>query len=120
MLGLVDKPSCFNVEIPTGSRHFFDTRVVRRGVQDVIIAEIDCNVSNSFHARFILSAFVGKIDTVASFQFAFFDELSLFDLCSCSNVKKLARAFIKGVLNERGTVEFIYRKAFEKVSFAVV
>ena len=71
-------------------------------------------------AREVLTAFVGKVDTISALQVAALYVSTLFDLRSCGGVQKLACGFVIDVLNEGGTIEFLRCKDFKKISVSVV
>ena len=81
-------------------------------MQNVIVAKIDSDVADTFDARFVLTGFVGEVDTISAFEFALFHVFTLNDLRSSGNVQKHVRALIESVLHERRTVEFIDGKTF--------
>ena len=57
------------VVAPTFRADGLDSRVIRRGVQDVVISEIDRHMPDSFHSRIVLPDRIGEIDAVSPTEF---------------------------------------------------
>ena len=90
-----------------------DAGVIGRGVQNIIIAQINGDVANALDAGVVLPLFVGEKDTVPRLQIVGMDVFPLLDLRTGGGVQKHPCAFIKHVLHQRGTIEFLRRKALQ-------
>ena len=88
----------------------FDDGVVGGGVENVVVAEVDCNVAHSLHSAEIESRGVGKKEQVAPFYFVLRSVLALSDLFSGGEFKRFVRSDIVCVKRKSGAVEFALDK----------
>ncbi len=89
-------------------------------MQDIVVAQIQRNVPDAFHARLVIALGVGVKEQVAAFDIVPADGNALFDLGARRHVQQDPRALIEDILHERGAVELGHGEALEHVALAVV
>ena len=94
--------------------------MIGRGVQDVVAAEIESDVSHALDARIIVALLVGKKEQVAAGDRAARHKAAPRDLCPRRHRQKDGCAAVEDVLDEGGAIVFCRVEAAQFFSAPVV
>lgn len=81
-------------------------------MQDVIIPQINGDVSHPFDAHVISPVLVSEKQTIAPLEICLCHVFSLLHLRACGGVEQRLGALIKGILHKGRAIEFLRGKPF--------
>ena len=89
-------------------------------MQDIVIPQINGDMSHPFDTRIVLPVLVGEKQTIAPSDIRFCHVLALFHLRARGGIEQGFVALVECVLHEGGAIEFLRGEPLQEVPLAIV